>query len=111
MSKLYALLVIIGLVIIGSTITMGMNPGWYMLGFLLSFSGVIAIFSMKKEVIYVEKSADDIKDKYTSKREDKNYNFSSPDPVDVLSELESIRTKAARRKRASNKGDEGKKDS
>lgn len=107
MSKIYALLVIIGLVIIGSTITMSMNPAWYMLGFLLSFSGVIAIFSMKKEVVYVDKSADSIKEKFEAKRESKTYDFSSPNPDDVLAELESIRTKSARRKRSGSKGDEG----
>lgn len=107
MSKIYAILVIIGLVLIGTAITMSLSPAWYMAGFLVSGAGIIAIFSMKKEVIYVEKSADTIKEKYEAKRESKDYDFSSPDPSDVLSELERIRTKASRRKRAGNKGDEG----
>lgn len=107
MSKLYAILVIIGLVLIGAAITMSMSPAWYMAGFLLASAGIIAILSMKKEVVYVEKSADSIKEKHEAKRDSKNYDFSSPDPDDVLAELNRVRTKAARRKRAGSKGDEG----
>lgn len=106
MSKIYGVMALLGLVVLGIAISMNMNPTWYLVGFLISAAGGIAILSTKKEVVYIEDSSNDIRKKYEAKRESKNYDFSSPDPSDVLKELEHIRTKSARRKRDSNKGDE-----